>query len=78
VDLMDEPRGVIIEADGRAKYAAPEDLWREKRREDAVRELGFEVIRFVYADYRAPQAWLDSYRRALIRAAGRTSPLIRG
>jgi Transcriptional regulator, AbiEi antitoxin len=75
VDLMDVPRGVVIEADGRGKYLAPEDLWREKRREDAVRDLGFEVIRFVYADYRAPQAWLEAYRRALSRAAIRTSPV---
>jgi hypothetical protein len=75
VDLLDVPRGLVIEADGRGKYIAPDDLWREKRREDAVRELGYEVIRFVYADYRAPQAWLEAYQRALARAASRTSPV---
>ena len=68
-DLLDEANRTIIEADGKLKYLAPEDLWREKRREDALRECGFEVVRFTMYDYHHPHPWLHIYRRALARGA---------
>jgi very-short-patch-repair endonuclease len=68
VDLLDEPNRVITEADGRIKYTSAEDLWREKRREDALRDAGFEVVRFTMPDYRAQSTWLAGYHRALARA----------
>ncbi len=41
---------VIGEADGRVKYQRADDLWREKRREDRLREMGFEVVRWTWDD----------------------------
>jgi Transcriptional regulator, AbiEi antitoxin/Protein of unknown function (DUF559) len=69
VDLLDESNRLITEADGKLKYTSAEDLWREKRREDALRGVGFEVVRFAMADYWSQELWLDGYRRALARSA---------
>jgi very-short-patch-repair endonuclease len=69
VDMLDEKNGVITEADGRVKYDSPEVLWHEKRREDALRDRGYQVVRFTMRDQAAPQRWLAAYRRALARAA---------
>lgn len=41
---------VIVLVDGKLKYKDPEDLWREKRQEDALRELGYEVVRLSWSD----------------------------
>jgi very-short-patch-repair endonuclease len=68
VDLLDERNGVITEADGRVKYGSAEVLWQEKRREDALRDAGFEVVRFTMRDHADPGPWLAGYRRALARA----------
>jgi hypothetical protein len=38
------------EADGRAKYGAPDDLWREKRREDAIRPHVRRFVRWSWTD----------------------------
>jgi hypothetical protein len=67
-DLLDEPNRTITEADGKGKYADREDLWQEKRREDALRDAGFEVVRFTFHDYHHQPAWLTTYRRALHRS----------
>jgi hypothetical protein len=45
-------------ADGR------EALVREKRREDALRALGFRVVRLTWADLRRPERILAMLRRA--------------
>jgi predicted transcriptional regulator of viral defense system len=57
VDAWYEEAGVAIEFDGRVKYLDPVDgrdpgevLWREKRREDRLRELGVRVIRLAQED----------------------------
>ncbi len=34
-----------IEVDGRVKYKEPKDLWDEKRREDALRRVGYPLLR---------------------------------
>jgi putative AbiEi antitoxin of type IV toxin-antitoxin system len=68
VDLLDRDNRVVTEADGRLKYDDVRDLWAEKRREDALRETGLEVVRFVMADLSASERWLVGYRRAISRA----------
>jgi very-short-patch-repair endonuclease len=43
-------RRVILELDGKMKYQTPNDIYKEKRREDTLRAMGFEVVRAVWAD----------------------------
>jgi very-short-patch-repair endonuclease len=74
VDLLDERNRVITEADGKLKYLTPDELWKEKRREDALRDEGFEVVRFTMADHHHPAPWLATYDRALARSGARTMP----
>jgi Transcriptional regulator, AbiEi antitoxin/Protein of unknown function (DUF559) len=74
VDLLDESNRLITEADGKLKYTSAEDVWREKRREDALRDAGFEVVRFTMADHWTPTAWLATYCRALARSTTRPVP----
>ena len=70
---------VIGEFDGRVKYGrlleADEDggdaVFREKRREDRLRELGWEVVRWVWGDLAHPEVVAERLRRAFARAAGR-------
>jgi len=52
VDFFWERIGLVGECDGRMKYATPEDLYAEKRREDAIRALGHPVIRWGSKDLR--------------------------
>ncbi len=60
VDAWYEDAALAVEFDGRVKYLDPFDgrdpgevLWREKRREDLVRELGVRVVRLVQEDVAA-------------------------
>jgi predicted transcriptional regulator of viral defense system len=57
VDAWYDEAGVAVEFDGRVKYLDPRDgrdpgevLWREKRREDRVRELGVRFVRLAQED----------------------------
>jgi hypothetical protein len=50
VDFFWKDHGVIGEFDGLAKYDDRHDLVAEKRREDALRDLGFEVVRWTWHD----------------------------
>jgi hypothetical protein len=57
VDAWYDDAAVALEFDGRVKYTDPrkgrdpaEVLWREKRREDALRELGVRFIRLGHED----------------------------
>lgn len=47
---------VVVECDGRVKYTDPhrpgDVLWQEKRREDGMRALGFEVVPSYWDDGR--------------------------
>ncbi len=60
VDANGDPRRVDnimgkragLEIDGRVKYKTPEDLWREKKREDALREVGIPLLRLTAEDLR--------------------------
>lgn len=57
---------IVGEADGRLKYRSPDDLFREKRREDALRALGFTVVRWGWADVMAGAALRATLTRLLI------------
>jgi very-short-patch-repair endonuclease len=81
-DFVFPRQQTIAECDGRRKYRAAnaekaiEDVvWEEKRREDALRALGWEVVRFTWADLERSPRWL---RRMILsafkRAAGRPAP----
>jgi hypothetical protein len=59
-------RGVVGEADGWGKYAAIEDVRAEKRREDALRDAGFVVVRWTSDElWRTPRVVVERLRRVL-------------
>jgi hypothetical protein len=59
----------IGEADGALKYTTPEALFAEKRREDRLREAGFEVVRYTWAEVlHHPDVVSARIRRAFARA----------
>jgi hypothetical protein len=70
---------VIAEFDGRVKYGrllkegqdAGEVVFREKQREDLLRDLGWEVVRWVWADLAHPEVIAERLRRAFLRAGRR-------
>lgn len=80
VDFAWPELGVVGEFDGRVKYGrdlAPKQdptdvLWDEKLREDRLRELGWLVVRWTWADLQHPDQWLARLVRALER--GRLQP----
>lgn len=53
---------VLVEFDGKVKYDGPEALYAEKRREDALRALGWRMIRVVWPDLMAPSALIERLR----------------
>lgn len=67
------------EFDGRVKYGrdlSPDGdleqvLFDEKRREDALRDLGWEIVRWVWSDLRDPAALLERLERAFARGKKR-------
>ncbi len=74
-DFAWESLRTVGEFDGRVKYQRklrpghdPEaELFREKRREDSVRDLRFEVVRWVNADIDRPADLLNRLHRAFER-----------
>jgi Transcriptional regulator, AbiEi antitoxin len=84
VDFCFKEERTVGEFDGRLKYraqpegglTAEEVVWREKKREDAIRDLGYEVARSVWAELRRPAVVVDRYRRCFERAAKRRAVLI--
>ncbi len=71
VDFLDQRHRLVIEFDGAVKYAGggtgQAALVAEKRREDAIRRLGYQVLRLVWADLLDPARLLR-----LVRAAQQT------
>jgi very-short-patch-repair endonuclease len=62
----------VAEADGALKYAGAVDLFEEKRREDRLRDAGFEVVRYTWDEtLLRPQLLAARVRRAFDRAARR-------
>jgi len=50
VDFYWKAHRTVGEADGRMKYDQARALWDEKRREDRLRELGLQVVRWSHGD----------------------------
>ncbi|MCW2776499.1 MAG: hypothetical protein JWN17_224 [Frankiales bacterium] len=74
VDFLWRAHRTVGEADGRAKYGRPEDLWSEKRREDALRDSGLEVFRFGWSEaFHRPEVLRDRALRAFARAGRRAA-----
>lgn len=60
---------VVIEFDGMATYDDVSVLRAEKRREDALRSLGYQVVRITWADL----SDLPALRRRIDAALGRAA-----
>jgi hypothetical protein len=80
-DFAWEQAGVIGEFDGRVKYGrllrpgqeAGEVVFEEKRREDAMRDAAWEVVRWTWQDLSTPEQLGDRVRRAHDRGRRRRS-----
>lgn len=73
VDFFWDEQATVGEFDGRLKYAGQPNadvLYAEKRREDRLRALGLEVVRFGYHEVRGGRAEL---RRAVLDAFARSA-----
>ena len=70
VDFLVTGTNVVVEFDGRMKYDSgdPGILWAEKKREDALRRLGYVVVRLTWADLERPGAALAKVRSAIAAA----------
>lgn len=74
IDFAWPDLGVFLEFDGREKYVDPwhagDILFREKRREDRIREItGWSCVRVTWADLRQPDHVVARVRAAFARAA---------
>ncbi len=71
VDLLIAGTKIVVEFDGKVKYADgdPEVLWREKKREDRLRRLGYTVIRVTWAELERPAALLARIRAEIAKCA---------
>ena len=56
------------EADPFGRRRSAGGLWDEKRREDRLRELGYEVVRVVWSDLDSPRELAARIRRAVERS----------
>jgi hypothetical protein len=74
-DLVWEAYAVVGELDGRKKYEAAEEpaskvAWREKLREDDIRDQGLQVVRGYWSDVAdGGAAFAERWRRAAARSA---------
>jgi len=50
VDFLWREHGVIGEADGAVKYSGPQDLLLQGQRESLLRDLGYVIVRWTWAD----------------------------
>ncbi|WP_223911587.1 endonuclease domain-containing protein [Actinomyces capricornis] len=64
VDLCWPQYQLIIEVDGRVKYASRQDAWKEKHRQDAIHELGWTFLRLSSSDLARPEALAMRIRQA--------------
>jgi Transcriptional regulator, AbiEi antitoxin len=85
VDFRVDGEMVVVEFDGRVKYGrspnepdpfgnrrTPQEvLWLEKRREDRLRELGYEVVRVIWSELDDPKAVAQRIAAAVHRARRR-------
>ena len=83
VDFLFADAGVVGEFDGKVKYGKylregqdpGEVVFAEKQREDAIRDTGWEVVRWTWSDLENPAVIDARIRRALRRRQGRPRPL---
>src|SRR5690606_25157426 len=74
VDFFWEELGIVGEFDGMGKYGAgdprstADSVRREKLREDAIRNLGFEVVRWTWPELFRFDVVADRFARAVERA----------
>jgi hypothetical protein len=82
VDFLFREQRTVVESDGKVKYvervdqprAPDEELWKEKRREDSIRDTGLEVVRAYASDrYDGGARLADRVRAAFERAARRAA-----
>ena len=66
VDFLWEEARLVGECDGRIKYASVDDVYAEKRREDAIRAEEYQFVRWGMRDLRNP-ALAELLRRRLRR-----------
>jgi hypothetical protein len=77
VDFAIPDLRVAGEFDGKVKYgrllkpgeSAGDAVFREKRREDAVRDLGWQMVRWTWDEIGSPHVVTDRWERAIRRAA---------
>lgn len=74
VDFCFRRQRTVVEFDGMRKYQSEQDLRAEKRREDWLRELGYEVVRLTWADLADPERVRSLILAAFDRAARRSGP----
>lgn len=75
VDGLWRERRVVLEVDGMLKYRSPSDLVAEKRRQEALEQAGYVVVRVTWDDIlRHPERTAARIRSALARG-GRTDLL---
>jgi hypothetical protein len=83
-DFGFEEYNTLGEFDGRIKYGRllrpgedPGDVvWREKQREDRLRDLGSEICRLIWANLSHPSAVAERFRAAFARARRRRTVLV--
>ncbi|WP_161965201.1 type IV toxin-antitoxin system AbiEi family antitoxin domain-containing protein [Ornithinimicrobium cerasi] len=75
VDFLFREHWTIVEFDGALKYSGRVDLVAEKRREDRLRELGYEIVRITWSDLAQPERVLAKIRAAFSRARVRRRPV---
>ena len=71
LDAYWDELGMFGEVDGRTKYAEPNALWKEKIREDELRDLGLVGTRWGKAEVDQPQLLLAKLQQAQSRALRR-------
>lgn len=69
VDFLFAELRTIVEFDGRVKYTSREALFQEKQREDALRSLGYAVVRLTWEDLARPEVVRSRLLRAFRLAA---------
>jgi hypothetical protein len=71
VDFLFHGKRLIVEFDGKVKYEGADGrdaLFREKRREDALRSLGYQVVRLTWRDLHDPASVARLIHEALLRS----------
>lgn len=68
VDFFWEQWGLVGEFDGMVKYGTVDDVRAEKHREDALRDLGLQVVRWTWPELFRFDVVVERLRRAVYRS----------